>query len=179
MNNLIIQLIGFIGLVFLVLSFQQNNRNKILVLILTGQLIFLAHFILIGAWTAVAMNTVGALRTLIFQYKETKRWAERYFWPFIFILGFILSGLLAWQEWYSVLPIIAMSIETVGLWMNKPKAIRFINLFPHPLWFTYNLIMMSWAGITVEVMIFISILIAIYRYDIKHQKGKNNYIKSY
>ena len=95
MDNWIIQVIGFIGMGVLVLSFQQNNRNKILIFILIGQLIFLVHFIMLGAWTAVAMNSVGAVRTLIFQYKEQKQWAAKSYWPILFIAGFIGFGTLS------------------------------------------------------------------------------------
>ena len=172
MSNFLIQLIGFIGLLFLVLSFQQNNRNKILILILIGQIIFLIHFIFLEAWTAVAMNSVGAIRTLVFQYKGRKNWAGKSFWPITFIMGFIVFGFLAWESWYSILPIIAMSIETVGLWMRNPKTIRFINLFPHPPWFTYNLIVGSWPGIVTEILIFTSILIGIWRFDMRKSKSR-------
>ncbi len=170
MNNWIIQAIGFVGLFFLVLSFQQNNRKRILLFILTGQLIFLVHFIWLGAWTAVAMNSVGAVRTLVFQFREEKKWADRAFWPYLFIAGFVVFGLLAWQSWYSILPIVAMSIESYGLWMKNPKTIRIINIFPHPAWFTYNLIVGSWPGMATEILIFGSVLLGIYRFDIKAKK---------
>ena len=170
MDNWIIQVIGFIGMGFLVLSFQQNNRNKILIFILIGQLIFLVHFIMLGAWTAVAMNSVGAVRTLIFQYKEQKQWAAKSYWPILFIAGFIGFGTLSWQGWYSILPITAMSIETVGLWMKNPKTIRFINLFPHPPWFTYNFLMGSWPGVIAELLMFGSILVGIWRFDVRSKR---------
>ncbi|MBT3245029.1 MAG: YgjV family protein [Bacteroidetes bacterium] len=171
-NNWIIQGIGFIGLGFLVLAFQQNNRKKILFLILAGQIIFLGHFILLGAWTAVAMNIVGAVRTLIFSYKEQNKWANKPYWPFFFIACFIVFGALTWQGWYSILPIIAMSIETIGLWMKNPKFIRIINIFPHPPWFTYNLIIGSWPGIATEILIFGSVLVGIWRFDVNKETKK-------
>ncbi len=137
-----------------------------------GQLIFLVHFIALEAWTAVAMNSVGAVRTLIFQFREDKKWAQSNFWPLFFILAFIVFGGIAWEAWYSILPITAMSIETFGLWMKNTKAIRIINLFPHPPWFTYNLIQGSWPGIATEVLLFLSILIGIWRFDIGKSKQR-------
>ncbi len=44
MDNWITQEIEFIGLIFFVLAFQQNNRKRILILMLLGQIIFLLHF---------------------------------------------------------------------------------------------------------------------------------------
>jgi len=173
MANWIIQAIGFFGLLFLAFSFQNNNRKHLLILILIGQLIFLVHFILLGAWTAVAMNSVGAFRTLIFQYREQKKWADSSLWPIVFIAGFFVFGFLTWQSWYSILPMIAMSIETIGLWMKNTRTIRIINIFPHPPWFIYDMIVGSWPGIITEILIFSSVLIGIWRFDLKEWRMKN------
>jgi hypothetical protein len=173
MSSAFIQIIGFIGLLFFVLSFQQKKRNSILMLMIFGQVIFLAHFILLGAWTAAGMNIVGMARTLVFRFREEKAWANRRYWPVLFIFLFISAGLIARESWVGVLPVLAMSIETTGLWMKNLKVLRFINLFPHPFWFTYNLIKGSWAGVVCEIFVLSSVMIAIFRYDIKGAKAGN------
>ncbi len=167
MSNLLAQLPGFIGLFFLVLSFQQNNRNRILIWILAGQLFFILHFVMIGAWTGVGMNIVGISRTIVFRFREERRWADLPFWPWLYPVLFMLAGVIAWEAWYSLLPSVAMSVESVGLWMKRPSRIRFINLFPHPLWFTYNVIKGSYPGMITEILVLASILVAIWRYDIR------------
>jgi len=161
----IIQFIGFIGLFFIVLSFQQKTRNRILIVMVTGQLIFLVHFSLLGAWTGVGMNIVGSLRTILFRFREERKWADHKAWPAVFVLFFWMACLIFWEGWLSLLPAIAMTIETIGLWMKSTTRIRFINLFPHPFWFTYNLLKNSWAGTLTEILVFLSIVVAIFRYD--------------
>ncbi len=170
MSSLFIQIIGFVGLLFFVLSFQQKNRSRILVLMVFGQAIFLFHFILLGAWTAAGMNMVGIARTLVFRYRESKKWADWRYWPVVFILLFIVAGFIARESWLGVLPVVAMSIETAGLWMKNLRVLRFINLFPHPFWFTYNLLKGSWAGVVCEVFVLSSIIIAILRFDGKKKR---------
>lgn len=173
MSPILVQIIGFAGLLFFVASFQQKSRKAILFLIVFGQVIFLVHFALLGAWTAVGMNSVGLGRTLLFRYREERSWANWRFWPVVFILLFSLAGLLARESWIGIFPVAAMSIETVGLWMKEPRILRFINLFPHPFWFTYNLVKGSWAGVVCEIFVFASIIIAIIRYDLKRPKAKD------
>jgi hypothetical protein len=170
MTPIFVQIIGFIGLLFFVLSFQQKNRNNILVLMLFGQAIFLFHFVLLAAWTAVGMNLIGMVRTLIFRFRDEQECADWKFWPLVFVLLFILAGLLAREYWIGVLPVVAMSIETIGLWKRNERILRLINLFPHPFWFSYNLLKGSLAGIVCEIFVFSSILIAIMRYDRMRRK---------
>jgi len=136
-----------------------------------GQVIFLVHFILLGAWTAAGMNVVGMARTLVFRFREEKSWANWRFWPVVFISLFISAGLIARESWVGILPVVAMSIETTGLWMKNLKVLRFINLFPHPFWFTYNLIRGSWAGVVCEIFVLSSVIIAILRYDVRSSKA--------
>lgn len=170
MSSILIQVIGFIGLLFFVISFQQKNRNSILVFMVFGQAVFLLHFILLGAWTAAGMNMVGIARTMVFRFREEKKWANWRFWPPVFILLFVTAGLFARESWIGILPVVAMSIETTGLWMKNLKILRIINLFPHPFWFTYNLIKGSWAGVVCEIFVLASIIVAIVRYDLKTVK---------
>ena len=174
MSTTLIQIIGFIGLVSLVLSFQQKSRNRILILMAVGQIIFMFHFILLGAWTAAGMNIVGTARTLVFRSREEKKWAAWRFWPYIFILLFVTAGILARESWLGVLPVVAMTIETTGLWLKNVKRLRFVNLFPHPFWFAYNFIKGSWAGVICEIFVFSSIIIAIIRYDILKKKSPDS-----
>lgn len=170
MSPAFIQIIGFVGLLFFVLSFQQKVRNRILILMVFGQMIFLVHFILLGAWTAAGMNIIGMARTLVFRFREERKWAEWRLWPVVFIVLFILAGLFARESWIGILPVVAMSIETTGLWLKNLKRLRFINLFPHPFWFTYNYLKGSWAGVVCEIFVLSSIIIAIIRYDLIGRK---------
>jgi len=173
MSPILIQVIGFVGLLFFVISFQQKSRKGILIFIVIGQLVFMLHFILLGAWTAVGMNLVGVARTLVFRFREDKKWANWRHWPGVFIFLFALAGLLARESWIGLLPVIAMTIETTGFWMKDTRILRFINLFPHPFWFAYNLVKGSWAGVVCEIFVLSSVIVAIFRYDIKGRKTKD------
>jgi len=166
MSPIIIQSIGFFGLIALVLSYQQKNRTRILGLMLIGQVAFTLHFIMLGALTAVGMNIVGMIRSMVFLLSDKKKWASWRYWPIVFIVLFLVAGLMAKESWLGVLPVVAMVIETSGLWLKNLKRLRMISLFPHPFWVVYNMIKGSWAGVITEVFVFSSILIAIVRYDI-------------
>lgn len=169
MNWYLIQGIGLLGLLFVALPFQSNKRVRILLCLCIGQICFALHFGLLGAWIGSIMNVISALRSFIFSYRERKSWASNRFWLYFFLLVFWISGLKLWVNFYSILPIIAQSIETLGFWMKKTKMIRFINLLPPSLWFFYNCEVGSWAGIITVVVYFCSILVGIIRFDIKRK----------
>src|SRR5260370_39902579 len=170
MNQVIIQGIGYVALFFVILSFQRNKRSKMLLYLIFAQILFTLHFFLLHAWAAVAMNAIATLRAVIFYQKDKRIWAENTVWMYVFMGAFILAGLVTWTNYSSLLLIIATVIDTFALWKSSAKSIRFLMLIPRPLWFSYNLIVGSYAGMTTEVIVFASVLIGILRFDILDQK---------
>jgi len=179
-NNLVAQGIGMFGLIFAIFSFQNNKRNLILFFLGMAQMFFIFHFVLLGIWTAAAMNIVGSTRTFFFIFRGRKKWTDSIAIMFIFICLFLIAGVTSWQNWLSILPIIAMIIETIGLWQKNPRLIRFIVFVPHPMWLTYNFIHRSYPGVLTEVFILVSLITGIIRFDIlpcireRNISGKEN-----
>ena len=165
-NQVLAQSIGFIAFLFIVLSFQNNKRSLILLFLIIAQTSFVIHFALLGAWTAVAMNAISAIRTYVFHQRDIKGWANKRIWFYLFLGLFWIVGFLVWEGSFSLFPILAMTAETIGLWMEKTRHIRLLNIIPRPLWFTYNFIVGSYAGMVTEVFVFCSILIGIFRFDV-------------
>lgn len=175
MSGLVIQIIGFIASFFIIYSFQKEKRKSLLLFFFLGQVLFVIHFGLLGAKTAMAMNAVAALRTIIFSQKGSKSWAENGYWVLFFIALFWLAGFLAWEGNRSWLLVIASTFESYALWKNKTKHIRFLMIMPRPFFFSYNLIVGSYAGMLAEIIMLISIIIGIIRFDIiRSRNGKRN-----
>jgi hypothetical protein len=165
-NSLIAQGIGMVGLIFAIISFQNNKRILILLFLGMGQMCFIFHFALLGVWTASAMNLVGATRTFFFIFRGRKKWMDSDFVMYIFIGLFFIAGILSWQNWLSFLPIMAMVIETIGVWQKDPRKIRFIVIIPRPMWITFNAIYHSYAGVLTELFVISSLVTGIVRFDI-------------
>ena len=165
-NNLIAQGIGMVGLIFAIISFQNNKRHLILIFLGMAQLCFIAHFALLEVWPAFSVNIVGVVRTFSFLLRGKKKWMEKNTLMYVFIGLFCIAGALSWNGALSLLPIVAMTIETIGLWKKSPRLIRSIVIIPRPLWITYNAIHHSYAGVMTEVFVITSLLTAIIRFDI-------------
>lgn len=172
MQQLIAQAVGFLALFLVILSFQNGKRVKILLLMLCGVILFVFHYGLLGAWVGSVMNLVEAGMIYVAYKKQTAAWARSKLWLYGFILLFALAGAATAHGWIDVLPIVAQIFGAIAVWQISPRAIRFIMLAPRPLWFIYNLIVGSYAGLAGEVFVFLSVVIGIVRFDILKQKEK-------
>ena len=172
MNQVIIQGIGFVALLFVVFSFQRYKRISILSCMLIGLVLFVVHYSLLHAWTGALLNLIEAGMVYVAHQKENKSWANKKLWLYIFIILFIISGLITSKTIVGVLAVLAQIFGAIAVWQKNPRTIRFIMLIPRPLWFLYNLSVGSYAGMIKEIFIFVSVLTGIIRFDILGKSSK-------
>ena len=159
------QAIGLLAAGFIFASYQQRGRKKILILQIISGALFTVHFLLLGAYSGAAMNLLGTLRSLVYSQSD-KRWAKSPVWLFVFIAAFSAAGVLTWSGLKSILPLIAMLLTTVSLWLKSPRLIRAVTFPSSPMWLAYNVLVRSYSGILTECFVTTSLTIAIIRYDI-------------
>ena len=170
MNQSVIQGIGFLALLFVILSFQKNKRATILVYLIIAQILFTLHFSLLHAWIGASMNALAAIRTFIFYQKEKIDILKNPIWLYIFIFLTWSMTIVFWNNIFTIFPVLAMTFDIIATWNVNTKKIRLLMLLPRPLWLIYNLVVGSVAGIIAEIVILISLLIGIFRFDIKLKK---------
>lgn len=154
----------------IVISYQQKTHKNILVFQMVSGLLFTAHYVLIGAYTGAVMNLVGAFRSLVYSNRN-KKWASSVIWPVLFSIGFLISGILTWENVFSVLPLIAMLMSSIVLWIEQPKINRILSIPTSSCWLIYNIKTESIAGTATEIFVLASIIIGILRLDIKKEKS--------
>ena len=140
------QLLGFIALVFSVISFQQNKHKGIIFFQLLAGITFVLHFCCLNAFTGAAMNMVDVLRSIVF-FNRGKKWADNVLWVILFSCMCVVSCIFTWIGPLSLLPMAGMILTTVGMWLKDPKWVRRISFPSSPLWIIYNALTKSYAGV--------------------------------
>ena len=69
---IISQIFTIISYMFLALTYHAKNRKAVLTLNLLGQISFVIAYILLGAWSGLAMTIVALIRNVIFIIDENK-----------------------------------------------------------------------------------------------------------
>lgn len=163
MDDIVIQAIGVVAMVLLVAAVQLASRGRILAVRTVAHVLWIVHFLLLGAATGAVMNFIGAVRTYVFQ-----RWGSGenrsigIFWSMTFLTG--VAGLLTWHGWLSILPIIGTSFAAVATWQRNEQKIRWILLLACPLWFAYSALTGSYAGMLTEIITVMSLCTGLWRY---------------
>jgi hypothetical protein len=160
---LLIQIIGFIAVIFSVLTYRLNKRKNMLITETIAAFLYSLYFFLLGATTGGAMNFIGGLRAIAyFKYPPSKdnRWV---LW--LFIIFAVVATYFFWDGVISLLALIGTLGYAFAYWQKNPKIIRRFMLITFPTWFTYNLIVGSYPGMAIKIIVLISNLTGQYRFD--------------
>ena len=110
------------------------------------------------------MNLIGTVRSFAYANKD-KKFLSHPIIPYFFSALFIISGILTYAGWKSILPIIAMVLLSFVFWNDNTGKLRKLNLPCNVLWLVYDGLCLSWTGVITELFMMTSIIIAMVRFD--------------
>jgi hypothetical protein len=166
----IAQLFGTLGLIVMILSLFQKNKNKMLIFIIFNGIFFGCQYLLLKAYSGMFSNFFGILRTYVCKEKENKKKLEKWYVLTFFIIGYLIIGYISYDGYISLLPIVAELIYVLTLWQKSVKRIRCGTLAMVILWLVYDIIVKAYPSMLTDIIVIISTLMAIYVNDIK-KKG--------
>lgn len=167
------QLVGFIPLILSFITFSLAKREHILISKTLSDLTSVVHFFLLGEVVGGAVCLVNTGRGIVF-YNKGKKWASGIYIPIIFSAITMLTTLLQWKGWYTVLPAVGSVLAVIGFWCNRPRLVKLFNLPAVTLWLIYSIIIVSISSTIINVISIVTILISIIREFVAHIKAKSN-----
>lgn len=169
-RTLLPQLFGLLGMAFLFFSYQQTRRESLLVCKLGADVMWVLHYVALGALGGAIPNFVGIFRELIFVQQGRHKWARSPVWPVLFILINFTLALATWKSALSLLPITASMFVTISLWAKKPRITRMIGAPVSICFIIYDIFVGSWVGVINESIAILSILSSFIRNDVGKDK---------
>ena len=162
-TEIIGQIIGFVAMGCSLLIPQQKTRQRILINKMCTDVLWITHWILLGGWTAMAITVVACFRSIVFFVLEKKGKDRAYIWLAIFLCTSVISVLISWDHWWSILSMFSSIVATLGYWqkdINKTKIMLFAVSCSQ---LTYACINRSYSVILNEILTMISLLIFLFR----------------
>lgn len=173
MQNTIATIIGVLATIIFVSSYQLKKRNHIIICNTSSRVLYVIQYLLLGAFSGAVLDVVGVFSAMIAQ-KKNSPFIKRFFIPVVIIVNaFIIgAGLILYKSPVDILPIVGVIFQIGAFWMTKEKHIRIISIISCPFWFAYNFTSGAYGSCLGDVISFISIAVAICRYDIFKKEEK-------
>jgi hypothetical protein len=153
----LVQLIGIPAGFHFVKSFYIHDHAQRMRQQAQGAFLFALMFLLMGEPVGCLMSMMMVVRNLVFQYKEVYPWAKHKIWPVVFLAWGLLVGAFNFQDIYSILPVMAGMLGTVGAWKGLEQFQKLAGKWSNWFWFlfgffTYSPTVMATRGLMLTVV---------------------------
>ncbi|MBR6729175.1 MAG: YgjV family protein [Clostridia bacterium] len=171
--QLTIRILGILGLILSIIPFQFNKHKHIVLCKMASCLAFSSQYFLLGpiAYTGAWMDLMSAFRNFLF-YK----FVEKKLPTLPIILGFsalvIYIGFTSWEGWVTLLAVIPKLLTSISYGLKNEKVLRIVTSPSCLFWIAYNCIVGNYEAAISDFLTFVSIMVAIFRYDIMPLKKK-------
>lgn len=163
------QVLGIVAVILGFVSYQRKTQFGIIVSQCVTALTFTAHYFLISAPTAVALNFLSAVICIFFALRNKKQGESK---AEVIITSAIIAvaGVLAWENIYSLFLIAGLVTLTVSLSFSNPQNTRRAMFIKSPLCMIYNIAVGSMGGVIYECVVIVSAIIGL-------AKNKSKYVE--
>ena len=163
------QIFIILNYVFLVITYQLKNKEKILLFSIAAQSACGLSYICLSAYTGLAMSLISIFRNVIFIINEEKNGVtektttnEILMLLVIYALTIILS-VITFNGFLSLLSVFATMLYTFSVWQKSTKTYKILGIPVSLLWLSYNIYIHSIFGIILELVLMISAIIGFNR----------------
>lgn len=167
-------IVGILAVTLYISSYQFKNRKTIVAVYSTANLLYVLQYILLGAYTGMAMDTISFVSSVLARKRHTP-FIQKYYKLVIaaMIISMITAGVLLYQNIFSIVAVCAAIIETSAIWCTEERKIRILTLCGSPFWLTYNLASCAYGSAIGNVINICSLLIALFRYRSQNEEAES------
>ena len=180
---LISQIFALAATILSLYAFQRRKKVQILNYTVVAALCSVFHYLFLGGWSGAATKAVGVVRNIVAAY-ETHRWKDGAhkredkthkrkalkLIPFAFVAFYVIAGVFTYQSPISLLPVLAASAYTLGIYFCDAQRLRYVAIATSGLWLIYGACVFSIVGVVAEAIFIVNDLLAIRRYREKDSR---------
>ena len=164
-------IVGLGAVFFFLLSYQFPKRKAIITCNVISRILYILQYLLLFAFEGAAMDISAIPSSVLAARKHTPFVEEHKQAILVGVNAFVIGiGILVWQDWLSLVPVVGVLLETNALWLTKEKDIRLYTLLSLPFWLFYNVRCGAYGAALGNVLVIGSIISAMVRYDLPVKK---------
>ncbi len=157
---------GFIGLIFIVLAWQFDNRNTILWLHVSAFVVFAIELFFLDAIVGAIMMLAAALKATAAVFTQ-KRWVI-----VTFIIVPLIFSIFQYENWYDILTMVAHVTGALTFFSKKIENMRILAPFGTILWAIHNFVVGAWGQLIADFFILGSMSIGGFRHYRKKMQAE-------
>ena len=155
-NIIIANIIGFVAFIVTLIAYHRATKKKIFESMIIANILDVVHYLVLGAYSGCITKVIALIRNLVIVKKEKYKWLSSKAILVLFIIIYIISGIVTFTNILSILCIIAAIIYLIWCWNGNELQVKRAAFYCYFLWLIYNVSVQSYAGIISNVISIIS-----------------------
>lgn len=140
------QICGLIALIITAINIQLKSKENIVMLNIWANVAVTIQYFLLGAYTGAVISILNTIRDFVYFLFKKKNIKPSILVLLIFETIAIISGIISWQNIWSIIPILVTIIYTYGLWQDKVKILRITTVIIGYGWSIYNIVVKAYVA---------------------------------
>lgn len=146
------QAIGIVAFIITAIGFFQKDEKKLKTLLTISGFFWIANFWFLGAYTPFFLTIINTIRQLVSRVYHEADYKVRMKLTYLFVVINIIMGIISYQNWISIFPIIASVVATIALFIWESKKMRSGLLISEFCWTINNIYFMNIGGLCANTL---------------------------
>lgn len=142
-------------------TFHLKESNKILIFGIMATIISSISYLLLNAYTGMAMCFIAIIRNLLFKKDKRSVW-----YLILILLLTIIASVFTFDSYFCLFNIVATLIYTYALWQVNVKVYKLLGIIVNGFMIVYNISIQSILGVILISVAFISSLLGYFKENI-------------
>lgn len=168
-NSVLVQLIGAVGYSLLAISYLRKNKKQILFMQIFAYIFFVIHYYLLNGSTGAICNLIGLVALIVIYLFEKYKLKNKSLIVMFFILLILVINIVAFQNIFSIFPMVASIIVILSFLVDDENIIRIIGIVAAICWLIYAIVYKSYSAMVFEVIILFNAFVSLVR-DVNNKK---------
>jgi len=174
---------GAVALILTIIGIQFGNRDKIILFYFIADAFLVIEFFLLNSISGAIMNLISTIRCFIYYVYDKNKIKTPMATMILFEISTIITGIIFWQNIWSLLIIIANLTYNYGTWQKNVLTLKITALIQSICWIVYDFIFKAYVSMAQEGITIVATIIAItiiIRYILHKKRTENkNFCKDY
>ena len=164
--EIIINIIGVINLIITGITFLFKEKRKILICFILYDICLIAQYIIGSRLTETIICIIAMVKASVYLFFDIKNTEPKLYVVLIFELLLIVTGILTWENWFSLLFMVAVMITTFASWQNNNTIMRIAYIVAGVLCIVNYIFTGLYTMILSECISIGSAVVGIFLYDV-------------
>ena len=139
-------------------TFHLKESNKILIFGIIATIISSISYILLNAYTGMAMCFIAIIRNLLFKKDKQSK-----FYLILILILTVVASIFTFDSYFCLFNIVATLIYTYAIWQENTKIYKLLGIIVNVLMIVYDIYIQSILGVILMSIAFVSSIIGYYK----------------